>query len=70
MLTLEYAPGIKVTDVAAISAAGLDAAAIARRATESYLLQILQHGFFHAGGQGARGAGGQGQGQGQAQGAG
>ena len=49
MLTLEYAPGIKVTNVAAITAAGLDAPAVAQRATESYLIQILRHGFFHAG---------------------
>ena len=49
MLTLEYAPGIKITNVGAITAAGLDAPAVAQRATESYLIQILRHGFFHAG---------------------
>lgn len=46
---MEYAPGTKITSTAAITAAGLDAPAIARRATEAYLLQILRHGFFHAG---------------------
>ena len=49
MLTLEYAPGVKITDITRIQAAGLDAPAVARRATEAYLLQILRHGFFHAG---------------------
>lgn len=48
ILTMEYAPGTKITSTAAITAAGLDAPAIARRATEAYLLQILRHGFFHA----------------------
>ncbi|PSC67309.1 putative aarF domain-containing kinase chloroplastic [Micractinium conductrix] len=48
VLTLEYAPGVKITDITRIQAAGLDAPAVARRATEAYLLQILRHGFFHA----------------------
>ena len=43
------AAGIKITNTAGIEAAGLDAPAVARRATESYLIQILRHGFFHAG---------------------
>lgn len=34
MLTLEYAPGTKITDTAGIVGAGLDAPAVARRATE------------------------------------
>ncbi|KAI7839932.1 hypothetical protein COHA_006326 [Chlorella ohadii] len=48
VLTLEYMPGVKITNVAGIEAAGLDAPRIAQRATESYLIQILRHGFFHA----------------------
>ena len=32
----------------ALLAADLDPKLIARRATESYLIQILKHGFFHA----------------------
>jgi hypothetical protein len=50
VLTLEYAPGTKITDVEGIRAAGLDCTRVAQRATESYLIQILRHGFFHAGG--------------------
>lgn len=48
VLTLEYMPGIKITNVGAIKKAGLDTGVIAKRATESYLIQILRHGFFHA----------------------
>ncbi len=31
-----------------VTAAGLDAKAVAQRATEAYLIQILRQGFFHA----------------------
>ncbi len=48
VLTLEYLPGIKVSDYAAIEAAGLDRRAIARIGAESYLRQLLNDGFFHA----------------------
>jgi predicted unusual protein kinase regulating ubiquinone biosynthesis (AarF/ABC1/UbiB family) len=48
VMTMEYLPGPKITDVAAIQARGLDPKPIAKRATEAYLLQILTHGFFHA----------------------
>eukprot|EP00951_Prasinocladus_malaysianus_P018430 scaffold147277_cov33-Prasinocladus_malaysianus.AAC.2 len=48
VLTLEYCPGTKISNVSAIKAAGLDTKALAERATESYLIQILKHGFFHA----------------------
>lgn len=48
LLTMEYIPGIKVTDFDALSAAGVERAAIARAGAESYLLQLLHHGFFHA----------------------
>ena len=48
VLTMEYLPGPKITDVNAITQSGLDATVIAKRATESYLIQILKHGFFHA----------------------
>ena len=43
-------PGVKITNTAGIAAAGLDAPRVAQRATEAYLIQILRHGFFHAGG--------------------
>ncbi|KAG2482100.1 hypothetical protein HYH03_018956 [Edaphochlamys debaryana] len=48
VLVLEYLPGVKISDKAKLEAAGLDTDMVARRATESYLIQILKHGFFHA----------------------
>lgn len=48
VMTMEYLPGPKITDLGAIEGAGLDAKLIAKRATEAYLIQILKHGFFHA----------------------
>lgn len=48
VLTMEYLPGPKITDLKAIQKSGLDSNLIAKRATESYLIQILKHGFFHA----------------------
>lgn len=49
ILVLEYCPGIKINDAAALDAKGLDRQRLARLAVESYLQQILNHGFFHAG---------------------
>ncbi len=48
VLTLEYLTGTKISDKQRLLAAGLDPIVIAQRATESYLIQILRHGFFHA----------------------
>lgn len=48
ILTLEYLPGIKISDVDRLRAVGLDTEAVAVRATEAYLTQVLDHGFFHA----------------------
>lgn len=48
VLTLEYLPGIKVSNYAALEAAGIDRTAIARIGAEAYLEQLLNHGFFHA----------------------
>lgn len=48
VLTLEYAPGIKVTQYEALEAAGLDRKVIARYGAEAYLHQLLDDGFFHA----------------------
>jgi predicted unusual protein kinase regulating ubiquinone biosynthesis (AarF/ABC1/UbiB family) len=47
VLTMEYVPGIKINDYAAIEAAGIDRAVLARRSAESYLTQLLRHGYFH-----------------------
>ncbi|KAK9861903.1 hypothetical protein WJX84_010557 [Apatococcus fuscideae] len=48
VLTLEYMPGLKVTDKKGLLNAGLNPVDIARIATEAYLLQILRHGFLHS----------------------
>ncbi len=48
VLTLEYVPGIKISHYEALEAAGLDRKVLARQGAESYLRQLLNHGFFHA----------------------
>ncbi|KAF8409743.1 hypothetical protein HHK36_005822 [Tetracentron sinense] len=48
VLTLEYVPGIKINKLDMIDARGYDRSRISSRAIESYLIQILKTGFFHA----------------------
>ncbi|MBD2777444.1 ABC1 kinase family protein [Iningainema tapete] len=48
VLTLEYLPGIKISQYEAIEAAGLDRKTIARQGAQAYLHQLLNNGFFHA----------------------
>jgi predicted unusual protein kinase regulating ubiquinone biosynthesis (AarF/ABC1/UbiB family) len=48
VLTLEDVSAIKVTDYAAITAAGIDRAAVAERLVAVYLKQIFEDGFVHA----------------------
>lgn len=48
VLTLEYAPGIKISHYEALEAAGIDRKVIARLGAEAYLHQLLNDGFFHA----------------------
>ncbi|HEX6543473.1 MAG TPA: AarF/ABC1/UbiB kinase family protein [Ktedonobacterales bacterium] len=48
ILTLERITGIKISDVEALEAAGLDCVSIAHHATHVLLTTILEHGFFHA----------------------
>lgn len=48
ILTLEYLPGIKISDYSALEAAGIDRKTIARLGAEAYLAQLLTDGFFHA----------------------
>lgn len=48
VLTLEYAPGIKINNLDVIDAHGYNRSQISSRAIESYLIQILKTGFFHA----------------------
>lgn len=47
VLTTEYVPGIKISDYDAIEKAGLNRGLLAQRSTESYLTQLLRHGYFH-----------------------
>ena len=48
VLTLEYVPGIKISQYEALEAAGLDRKILARQGAEAYLHQLLNNGFFHA----------------------
>jgi predicted unusual protein kinase regulating ubiquinone biosynthesis (AarF/ABC1/UbiB family) len=48
VLTLEDVYAIKITDYAAIEAAGVDRAEVADRLFRTYLRQIFVEGFFHA----------------------
>ncbi len=47
-LTMEWIDGIKLNDLAAIDAAGIDRVALARTALQSFLRHALRDGFFHA----------------------
>ncbi|XP_031397951.1 protein ACTIVITY OF BC1 COMPLEX KINASE 8, chloroplastic [Punica granatum] len=48
VLTMEYVPGIKINKIQALDKLGVDRKRLSRYAVESYLEQILSHGFFHA----------------------
>ncbi|RMF31181.1 MAG: AarF/ABC1/UbiB kinase family protein, partial [Chloroflexi bacterium] len=48
VLTLEDVTAIKITDYAAIEAAGVSRQEVAQRLMETYLQQIFRDGFFHA----------------------
>ncbi len=48
VLTMEYVPGIKITDVSPVARLEFDGAALAEELFRAYLEQILVHGFFHA----------------------
>ncbi|MDD2581961.1 MAG: AarF/UbiB family protein [Desulfuromonadaceae bacterium] len=47
ILTMEYIPGVKISDMGKLSEQGLDAKLIARRGADSFLEMVLNHGFFH-----------------------
>ncbi len=48
VLCLDYVPGIKITDRAALIEAGIVPAAVAEKGAASYLQQLVRFGFFHA----------------------
>jgi predicted unusual protein kinase regulating ubiquinone biosynthesis (AarF/ABC1/UbiB family) len=48
VLTLEYLPGIKINDYDSLARAGIDRQQLAKLGADSYLQQLLIHGFFHA----------------------
>jgi len=47
VLTMEYVPGVKTNDAEGMKRMGVDPALVAQRSGESYLTQLLRHGFFH-----------------------
>jgi ubiquinone biosynthesis protein len=48
VLTMEFIRGVKITDVEAMDAAGIDRDLVARRFLRAIIKQILVDGFFHA----------------------
>jgi len=48
VLTLEWIDGIRLSDIAAIDAAGFDRKLLASRLMQAFLKQALRDGFFHA----------------------
>ncbi len=48
VLTMEFIRGVKINDVAAMEAAGIDRDLVARRLLRAIIKQILVDGFFHA----------------------
>lgn len=48
ILTEEYIEGVKLNDIAEIKRRGWDVRKISRLGTESFLTQIIMHGFFQA----------------------
>ncbi len=48
VLTMQYCPGIKITDFAGLEANGISRSEIAEVLMGAYLRQVLAEGFFHA----------------------
>ena len=48
VLTMEYVPGIKISDVEKLRAQGYDLKEIASRGADAFLKQVLDYGLFHA----------------------
>ena len=47
VLTLEYVPGIKITEFQELTSRGFDLKELARRGAKAFLKQVLDHGVFH-----------------------
>jgi ubiquinone biosynthesis protein len=48
VLTMEFIDGVKINDIKKLRQFGYDRKLIAKRLAEAYLMQIFNHGFFHA----------------------
>ncbi len=48
VLTMEYIPGIKITDVAALDAKGIDRAQLVIKVHRLFFKMLLRHSIFHA----------------------
>lgn len=48
VLTIEFVPGVKISDLDAIDAAGIDRESLATKALRAMIKQLLIAGFFHA----------------------
>jgi predicted unusual protein kinase regulating ubiquinone biosynthesis (AarF/ABC1/UbiB family) len=48
ILVMDYITGLKVTETAQLTAAGLDPRKVVARLVRTYLKQVLEDGFFHA----------------------
>ncbi|MFB6361854.1 MAG: ABC1 kinase family protein [Halobacteriales archaeon] len=48
VMTMEYVPGTKITDIEALDAGGLDRGEIAENVVRFYLQMIVEDGVFHA----------------------
>ena len=48
VLTMEYVPGIKISDLEKLTELGYDLKEIARRGADAFLKQVLDYGLFHA----------------------
>uniref|UniRef100_A0A7N0SX17 ABC1 atypical kinase-like domain-containing protein n=1 Tax=Kalanchoe fedtschenkoi TaxID=63787 RepID=A0A7N0SX17_KALFE len=48
VITMEYVPGIKINQLHVLDARRVDRSRIASHVVESYLIQVLRTGFFHA----------------------
>lgn len=48
VLVMEFVQGVEISDTAALRSRGIDVDALAGRACQSYVTQVLDNGFFHA----------------------